>query len=85
MKYIVAFGAVNRQRPLEKQLYQSRYWATVANKHVSTATNQDATIQELLKRLPLCFKRSSPFTLLISGSHDFCRQTYRGAVPCKYG
>jgi hypothetical protein len=47
--YIVAFRAVTRQRPRDKQICQNRYWATLANKHVSTVTNQHATIEELLE------------------------------------
>jgi hypothetical protein len=41
--------AVTKQRPRDKQIYESRYWITLANKHLSTVTNQHETIKELLE------------------------------------
>jgi hypothetical protein len=56
---IVACRAVTRQRPRGKLIHQSRYWVTrFANKtcshgndlsNVSTATNHQATTEELLE------------------------------------
>jgi hypothetical protein len=57
--YIAACRAVIRQRPRNKQIYQSRYWKTqFVNKtrsrgkylsNVSTATKQHTTRHELLE------------------------------------
>jgi hypothetical protein len=37
------------QRPQDKQIYQSRYYVTIANKHVSTAKNRCATAEVLFE------------------------------------
>jgi hypothetical protein len=49
IKHIVACRAITSQRPRHKQIYRSWYWVMGANKHVSTATNQHAAIEESLE------------------------------------
>jgi hypothetical protein len=41
--------AITMQRPRDKQVYQSCYWVTIANKHISTVTNWRAIIELLLE------------------------------------
>jgi hypothetical protein len=46
---IIPCRTVSKQRPRDNQIYRNRCWVTVVNKHMSPATNQHATIEELLE------------------------------------
>jgi hypothetical protein len=46
---LVECRAITSKRPCDKQIYQSHYWVTVTNKHMSIPTNQHSTTETLLE------------------------------------